>query len=80
MAQSLPNAFPTLSPRRLCETLAGNLAHAVGRLAFRPGRPMLVEHVGGLYLEHALNGAVLTPGYGDDYAIVHVWDEERAAA
>lgn len=69
----------TLSPLRLCETLSGNLAHAVGRLAFRPGRPMLVEHVGGLYLEHGLCGRVVTPGYGEDYSIVHVWEEEKAA-
>ncbi|HEX2751818.1 MAG TPA: hypothetical protein VHP34_01670 [Alphaproteobacteria bacterium] len=53
-----------LLPRRLCETQAGNLAHAVGRIAFRPGRPMLVEHLGGLYLEHDLCGTVVTPGYG----------------
>lgn len=67
---------PVLLPLRLCETLAGNLAHAVGRLAFRPGRPMLVEHVGGIYLEHDLTGAVMTPGYGDDYRIVHVRNED----
>lgn len=66
-----------LLPRRLCETQAGNLAHAVGRIAFRPGRPMLVEHLGGLYLEHDLGGAVVTPGYGDEYSIVHVFEEER---
>lgn len=65
-----------LLPFRLCETLAGNLAHAVGRLAFRPGRPMLVEHVGGIYLEHDLTGAVMTPGYGEDYRIVHVRSED----
>jgi hypothetical protein len=67
---------PVLYPRRLCETQGGNLAHAVGRVAFRPGRPMLVEHVGGLYLEHSLSGTVLTPGYGDEHSIVHVMDAE----
>jgi hypothetical protein len=66
-----------LSPRRLCETRSGNLAHAVGRIAFRPGRPMLVEHVGGLYLEHDLLGGVVTPGYGDEYSIIHVFEEEQ---
>jgi hypothetical protein len=66
-----------LFPHRLCEILSGNLAHAVGRLAFKPGRPMLVEHAGGLYLEHGLCGRVVTPGYGDDWRIVHVWEEER---
>lgn len=69
-----------LLPRRLCETQAGNLAHAVGRIAFRPGRPMLVEHLGGLYLEHDLSGTVMTPGYGDEYSIIHVFDEERGRA
>jgi len=64
-----------LYPYRLCETQGGDLAHTVGRLAFKPGRPMLVEHVGGLYLEHDLQGRVLTPGYGDSYRIAHVWDE-----
>ncbi len=65
-----------LFPRRLCETLSGNLAYTVGRLAFRPGRPMLVEHVGGIYLEHDLMGSVITPGYSDEYAIVHVGIED----
>lgn len=65
-----------LMPRRLCETQGGNLAHAVGRIAFRPGRPMLVEHLGGLYLEHDLSGAVVTPGYGEEYSIIHVFEEE----
>jgi hypothetical protein len=66
-----------LYPYRICETQSGNLAHSVGRLAFRRGRPMLVEHVGGLYLEHDLQGAVLTPGYGDEYRIVHVYPAEN---
>lgn len=68
-----------LAPRRMCETLSGNLAWTVGRLVFLPGRPMLVEHVGGLYLVHALDGAVLTPGYGDDYSITYVWEEPKVA-
>jgi hypothetical protein len=75
----IKNKNAVLLPRRICETLSGNLAHIVGRVAFSPGRPMLVEHVGGIYLEHSLSGEVLTPGYGDEYAVVHVWDEERAA-
>ena len=70
----------TLLPRRLCETLSGNMAHSVGRLAFRPGRPMLVEHVGGIYLEHDLSGAVITPGFGDGYDIVHVCEDESVCA
>jgi hypothetical protein len=66
-----------LFQRRICETLSGNLAYTVGRLAFRWGRPMLVEHVGRVYLEHDLSGKVLTEGYGPEYNIVHVWEEER---
>ncbi len=69
----------TLFPRRICETRNGNLAHTIGRLIFRPGRPMLVEHVGGFYLEHCLSGNVLTHGYGDEYNIVYVYDEEGKA-
>ena len=69
---------PVLFPRRLCETLSGNLAHTIGRLAFRHGRPMLVEHVGGVYLEHDLEGRVITPGYGAGYGIVHVWNEDQS--
>lgn len=69
-----------LFPFRLCETRAGNLAHTVGRIVFRPGKPMLVEHVGGLYLEHGLNGKVATPGYDDGFDIVHVFAEDLAAA
>lgn len=65
-----------LFPRRICETLSGNLAHTIGRLAFRPGRPMLVEHIGGVYLEHDLSGRVITPGYGAEYGIVHIWKED----
>jgi hypothetical protein len=69
-----------LFPRRMCETLSGDLAHTVGRLAFRPGRPMLVEHVGGIYLEHDLTSGVITPGYGDEYNIVHVCADECPAS
>lgn len=65
----------TLLPKALCETQSGNLAHAVGRLVFQPGRPMLVEHVGGIYLEHKLTGEVVTPGYAACYDIVHVLDD-----
>ncbi|MFN7113848.1 MAG: hypothetical protein ACK4PK_05755 [Alphaproteobacteria bacterium] len=67
-----------LRPQRLCETRGGNLAHTLGRIVFRPGRPMLVEHLGGLYLEHDLTGGVVTPGYGDEYNIVHVFDGDQA--
>jgi hypothetical protein len=66
-----------LFPQCLCETRSGNLAHAVGRLALRPGRPMLVEHVGGLFLEHDLSGRILSAGYGREYDIVHVGEENR---
>ena len=64
-----------LLPRSLCETQSGNLAHVVGRLVFQPGRPMLVEHVGGLYLEHRLTGEVATPGYTACFNIVHVLED-----
>jgi len=68
-----------LMPHRLCETRAGNLAHTIGRIVFRPGRPMLVEHLGGLYLEHdLLTGGVMTPGYGDEYNIIHMFEADRA--
>lgn len=65
-----------LSPRRFCETFGGNLAHTVGRAVFRVGRPMVVEHVGGLLLEHDLSGSVITSGYGEEYSIVHVKKED----
>lgn len=61
-----------LTPYQLCETQNGDLAHTVGRVILRPGRPMLVEHLGGIYLEHDLAGKVLTPGYGPEYNIVHI--------
>lgn len=67
----------TLFPGRICETLAGNLAYTVGRLAFQPGRPMLVEHAGKIYLEHDLSGHVVTAGYGTEYNIVHVSTTEH---
>ena len=63
-------------PDRMGERQAGNLAYTVGRLVFRPGRPMLVEHVGGVYLEHDLSGRVITRGYGVEYTIVHVMPAE----
>jgi hypothetical protein len=66
----------TLFPRRICETQSGNLAYSVGRLAFRPGRPMLVEHVGGFYLEHDLSGRVLHKGHGAEFNVTHVWAED----
>lgn len=69
-----------LFPLCLCETRSGNFAHAVGRVAFKPGRPMLVEHVGGFYLEHTLGGRVVTEGYGDDFDIIHVIAEDRMAS
>jgi hypothetical protein len=68
-----------LFPQRICETMSGNLAYTVGRLAFRRGRPMLVEHVGGIYLEHDLSGKVLTDGYGTEFDLVHVRDEDSFA-
>jgi hypothetical protein len=68
------NKSTVLQPHVLCETRAGNLAHVVGRIAFLPGRPMLVEHIGGIYLEHTLCGTVITPGYGDEFSIVAVFD------
>lgn len=66
-----------LSPLHLCETRAGNLAHIVGRIMFSPGRPMLVEHICGRYLEHSLGGKVLTAGYGDDFDIVHLIEDKQ---
>lgn len=65
-----------LIPQRICETMSGNLAYTVGRLAFRPGRPMLVEHVGGIYLEHDMSGRTLTWGYGPDYDLMHLGEED----
>jgi hypothetical protein len=76
MEQETMEQRVVLFPRRMCETLSGNLAHTVGRLLFRPGRPMLVEHVGGIYLEHDLAGTVLTTGYGAEYNIVYVCADE----
>ncbi|MBU6475594.1 MAG: hypothetical protein KGL10_04575 [Alphaproteobacteria bacterium] len=32
--------------------------------------------MGCIYLEHDLQGKVLTEGYGSEYDIVHVWAEE----
>lgn len=64
-----------LIPRRLCETRAGNLAHAVGRVLFRKGQPMLVEHICGALLMHDLRGRVVTSGFGPDYDIVYVAGE-----
>lgn len=69
-----------LIPERLCETRGGNLAHILARIVFRPGRPMLVEHLGGIYLEHDLTGGVITPGYGAEYNIVHVFKGDQACA
>jgi len=66
-----------LTPARLCATYAGDLAHTIGRVAFKPGRPMLVEHVGGLYLEHDLRGRVLTPGYEEGFDIVRVFADNE---
>lgn len=65
----------TLRPLVLCETQGGNLAYVVGRLAFQPGRPFLVEHVGGIYLAHDFCGRVLTPGHDDSYRIVALHDK-----
>lgn len=65
-----------LSPRRLCETRGGDLAFSLGRLRFRRGSPMLVEHLGGLFLEHALCGRVLTGGYGDEFDIMHIFADD----
>ncbi len=65
-----------LSPRRLCETRGGDLAFSLGRLRFRRGSPMLVEHLGGLFLEHGLCGRVLTCGYGDEFDITHIFGDD----
>lgn len=66
-----------LTPRRLCETRNGDLAFSLGRLRFHRGRPMLVEHMDGLYLEHALCGRVLTCGYGDEFDIMHIFTDDN---
>ncbi len=68
-----------LRPQHLCETRNGDLAFSLSRLRFRCGRPMLVEHLGGLFLEHTLCGRVLTQGYGDEFDILHVFAEEVTA-
>jgi hypothetical protein len=78
MQQKLTKLRITLFPRRICETLSGDLAYTVGRLIFRPGRPMLVEHLGHIYLEHDLSGGVITPGYDAGYTVVHILRDEEA--
>ncbi len=66
-----------LTPGKMCETRSGNLAHTVGRTLLKKGRPMLVEHICGFYLQHDLKGRVLTPGFGAEYDIVHVLPMEE---
>lgn len=73
---SAPRGRVLLHPRRLCETRAGDLAFSLGRLRFRRGGPMLVEHLNGLFLEHALCGRVLTCGYGDEFDIMHIFADD----
>ena len=68
---------PLVIPGHLYETRAGHLAFIVGRVVFKPGRPYLVEHIGGLYLEHDLSGAVLSEGYGNDFEIIAMFDRAR---
>ncbi len=65
-----------LSPRRMCETRGGEIAFSLGRLRLTRGSPMLVEHLNGLYLEHALCGRVLTTGYGDEFDITHIFGDD----
>lgn len=48
----------------------------MGRLRLCPGRPMLVEHLGGIYLEHDMTGRVLTGGYGSEFDIMHLLFED----
>lgn len=69
---ALPSSPVAIGPGFICETQDGHVAHALGRLLFKHGRPMLVEHVGGIMLEHRLTGEVLTAGYDDGYTIVDV--------
>lgn len=69
-----------LRPQLLCETRGGDLAFSLMRLRFQPGRPMLVEHLDGLLLEHALCGRVLSFGYGDEFDIMHVFADEEYAS
>ena len=69
----------TLRPRVLCETQGGNLAYVVGRLAFQPGRPFLVEHGGGVYLTHDFCGCVWAPNQDDSFRIVAVLDRTAEA-
>ena len=67
---------PPMRPRGLCETRSGDLAFVMGRLRLSPGRPMLVEHLGGVYLEHDMTGRVLTGGYGSEFDIMHLLFED----
>ncbi len=67
---------PPMRPRGLCETRSGDLAFVMGRLRLCPGRPMLVEHLGGIYLEHDMTGRVLTGGYGSEFDIMHLLFED----
>lgn len=76
-AQQQPLREPiALRPRGLCETRSGDLAFVLGRLRLCPGRPLLVEHLGGLYLEHDMTGRVLTGGYGREFDIMHLLFED----
>lgn len=67
---------PLLAPMRLCETRSGDIAYVIGRCTFRRGRPVIVEHLGGVYLEHCFRGRVLTPGYDSAFDIVMLYPAE----
>lgn len=73
---AIPADMPLLAPMRLCETRGGDIAYIIGRCTFRRGRPVIVEHLGGVYLEHCFRGRVLTPGYGSAYDIVMLYPAE----
>ena len=71
----MPESKVILVPQRICETRSGNLAHTVGRVVFEKGRPMLVEHICGVFLCHDLTGRGMTPGFSPEYDLVHVGNE-----
>jgi hypothetical protein len=68
-ADQKPAVSLQLYPGALCETYAGDLAYVVGRVALMKGRPLLVEHVGGLFLIHNLRGQVMSQGHDHAYDI-----------
>ena len=68
-ASAIEDQSIQLYPGALCETFAGDIAYVVGRVALMKGRPLLVEHVGGIFLIHNFKGQVISSGYDQAYNI-----------